>query len=69
MHHCCAAMMEPTGQIYSNSTGCFIAPSSMGNNYLLIIYDHDSYSILAKPIMTALASLPNPSKTGVPNLS
>ncbi len=49
---CYAALMEPTGQVYSDQTGRFITRSSTGNNYLLILYDLDSNSFLAKPIMT-----------------
>jgi hypothetical protein len=35
-HLCYAAVMEPTGKIYSDQTGCFIIPSSTGNNYVLV---------------------------------
>ena len=34
--------MEITGQIYSNQTGCFVAPSNKGNQYLFVMYDYDS---------------------------
>jgi hypothetical protein len=44
--------MEPMGQIYTNQTGRFVQASSNGNNYLLILYDYDSNSILAEPIKT-----------------
>jgi hypothetical protein len=47
---CYAAMMEPTGKVFSDQTGHFVIPSSIGNNYLVIVYDYDSNSILAKPI-------------------
>jgi hypothetical protein len=49
-HFCYAVIMEPTGQVYTDQTGRFVTPSSHGNNYLLICYDYDSNSILAKPI-------------------
>ena len=49
-HFCYAALMEPTGQVYTDQTGRFVAPSSNGNNYMIILYDYDSYSILAEPI-------------------
>ncbi|KAI2513563.1 Reverse transcriptase (RNA-dependent DNA polymerase) [Fragilaria crotonensis] len=49
-HFCYAAVMEPTGQVYSDQTGRFITPSSTGNNYLIIVYDYDSNCILAEPI-------------------
>jgi hypothetical protein len=39
--------MEPTGQIYTDQTGKFVAPSSNGNNYQLICYDYDRNAILA----------------------
>jgi Reverse transcriptase (RNA-dependent DNA polymerase) len=48
-HHCFAAIFEPTGQIYTDQTGRFVTPSSNGNNYLVILYDYDSNSILAEP--------------------
>jgi len=49
---CYAAMFEPTGRIFSDQTGRFVAPSSHGNNYLLLLYDYDSNCILAEPIKT-----------------
>jgi hypothetical protein len=49
-HMCYAAMMEPTGKVFSDQTGRFVIPSSIGNNYLIIVYDYDSNSILAEPI-------------------
>jgi len=41
-HHCYATFMEPMVQIYSDLTSKFIAPSSSGNNYILVIYNYDS---------------------------
>jgi hypothetical protein len=49
-HFCYTAFYEPTGQIYTDQTGKFIAPSSNGNNYLMILYDYDSNSILSEPM-------------------
>jgi len=49
-HHCYVALMEPTGQVYTDQTGRFITPSSTGNNYLMVLYDYDSNSIMAAPI-------------------
>ena len=43
-------MTPTTGQIHTDQTGQFIVPSSTGNNYLLILYDYDSNSILAEPM-------------------
>jgi len=49
-HLCFAAMMEPTSQSYMDLTSKFVAPSSNGNNYILIVYDYDSNGILAVPL-------------------
>jgi hypothetical protein len=51
-HHCYATIMEPMGQIYTDQTGRFVQASSNGNNYLLMLYDYDSNSILAEPLKT-----------------
>jgi hypothetical protein len=45
-----AALVEPTTQIYTDQTGKFVAPSSHGNNYLVVLYDYNSNGILAEPI-------------------
>jgi len=50
MHACYTALMEPTGQTYMDLTGKFVAASSSGNNYILIIYDYDSNAIIAVPL-------------------
>jgi hypothetical protein len=39
-----------TGKLYSDATGRFQIPSSMGNHYLLIVYDFDSNCIFAEPM-------------------
>ena len=50
-HHCFAAVCEPTtGQIHTDQTGRFIVASSTGNNYILVLYDYDSNSILVEPM-------------------
>ena len=50
-HHCFAAIVEPTtGQIHTDQTGRFIVASSTGNNYILVLYDYDSNSILVEPM-------------------
>jgi hypothetical protein len=49
-HFCYAAIMAPTGQVYTDQTGRFITPSSNGKNYLLILYNYDSNAILAEPL-------------------
>jgi hypothetical protein len=38
------------GQIYTDQTGRFSVVSSKVNKYIMILYDHDSNAILAKPI-------------------
>lgn len=47
-HMCYTAIMETTGQVYTDQTGKFITPSSTGNNYMLILYDYDSNAILCE---------------------
>jgi len=54
-HNCYVAVMQPTGQIYTDQTGKFIQPSSNGNNYLIILYDYDSNGIFAEPMKTRTA--------------
>ena len=62
---CYTALMEPTGQTYIDLTGKFVAASSMGNNYILIIYDYDSNAILAIPLKNRRAeSILQAYKTG-----
>jgi hypothetical protein len=54
-HFCYAAVMEPTGQVYSDQSGKFVQPYSNGNNYLFILYDYDSNLIMAEPMKTRSA--------------
>ena len=49
-HFIFADCQPVTGQIYSDPTGRFVAPSSSGNAYLLIVYDYDSNMIFAEPM-------------------
>ena len=50
-HHCYATVFEPaTGQIHSDQTGKFVVASSAGNNYVMVVYDYDSNSILVEPM-------------------
>jgi hypothetical protein len=52
-HICYAAIMEPTGQIYTDQTGRFVVvPSSNGNNYVLILYDYDSNATITEPMQS-----------------
>jgi hypothetical protein len=54
-HHCYAAIVDPSGQIYTDLTGRFLLPSSTGNNYMLVLYDYDSNMIWAEPIKNRTA--------------
>jgi hypothetical protein len=54
-HALFAAVMEPTGQVYSDQTGRFVAPSSSGNNYLMVVYDYDSNHLFAQPFRNRTA--------------
>jgi len=64
-HACYTALMEPTGQTYMDLTGKFVAASSNGNNYILIIYDYDSNAIIAVPLKNRKAeSILTAYKTG-----
>ena len=50
--HQCFATVEtfvPTNKAYSDLTGKFVCKSSRGNQYLLIVYDYDSNTILQEP--------------------
>ena len=53
-HHIYAAVIDTwdttTGQIASDLTGKFPTISSKGNQYILVIYDYDSNSILPTPL-------------------
>ncbi len=55
-HYCYACLFEPTGQIYTDQTEKFVAPSSNGNNYFLVLYDWDSNAILAEALKNRLAT-------------
>ena len=48
--HCFAAIMDSTGQIFTDQTGRFILPSSQGNTQLLILYSYDANYIHAEPM-------------------
>ena len=42
--------VELSGKIYSYQTGRFSLTSRKGNKYVMVVYDHDSNAILAKPL-------------------
>jgi hypothetical protein len=44
------------GKSYSDQTGKFPVQSSRGYNYVMVLYDHDSNTILSKPLKTRQAS-------------
>jgi hypothetical protein len=54
--HCFAAVMESTGQIFTNQTGCFILPSSQGFTQLLVLYCYDANYIHAEPMKSKTAA-------------
>ena len=54
-HVCFAAVMEHSGQVFTDQTGRFIVPSSGGNTQLLIVYDYDSNYIHAEPMKSKTA--------------
>ena len=52
-HDCYVAvrlLYEPTGKVYTDQTGKFPCTSACGNNYVMILYDHDSIAILMEPL-------------------
>ena len=53
-HHCYSAIVTPTdttGQIYTDQTGRFLVPGSTGATQLFVLYDYDSNSIHAEPML------------------
>ena len=42
--------VEFTGKVSTDQTGRFTVTSSRGSNYLMVLYDHDSNSIMAEPL-------------------
>jgi hypothetical protein len=52
---CVYAATINAGQIYTDQTGRFPVVSSKGNKYIMVLYDYDSYAILAKPIKNRTA--------------
>jgi len=58
-------MLEPMGQTFTNQTGKFVAPSSTGSNYILILYDYDSNAIITIPFKNSKSdSILNAYKVG-----
>jgi hypothetical protein len=50
-HQCFTAVFQPSsGQIHSDQTGKFVVASSASNNYVLVVFDYDSNSILVEPM-------------------
>jgi len=48
-HSCFAAIVKPLGQIYTDQTSRFPTVSTNGNNYIMVLYDHNSNAILVMP--------------------
>ena len=55
-HACYASTMEIMGQVYSDQTGHFVAPSDKGNQYLFVMHDYDSNSIHVEPMKNKTAN-------------
>jgi hypothetical protein len=43
-------VIDITGKIFSDQTGCFPVTSSRGHKYIMIVYDYHSTAILAEPL-------------------
>lgn len=43
------AAIKDLGKIYTDQTGRFPTTSSLGQKYVMILYDYDSNAIMAKP--------------------
>ena len=56
-HHTYFDCQSITGKIGTDKTCQLLVPSVSGNNYLLIIFYHDSNSIFAKTIPTAINTI------------
>jgi hypothetical protein len=44
-----------TGKVYTDQTGCFPIQSSKGHNYIMVLYDYDSNTILAERLRNRTA--------------
>jgi hypothetical protein len=49
-HHLYTDFASTTGQIFTDLTGRFIQPSSMGNSDMLVVYEYDSNFIHVEPM-------------------
>ena len=47
--------IDLTSKLYSDQTGRFPVILSRGNKYVMIVYDHDSNTILVRPLKTKSA--------------
>ena len=50
MHTITTTILPLTGLIHSDLTGRFPVTSSLGNQYILVVYDYDSNAILVDPL-------------------
>ena len=48
-HACYGIVIETTGKTFSDQTGRFVLPSSLGSNYVFLLYVYDSNSIQHPP--------------------
>ena len=46
------ATIKETGKVYTDQTGRFSVRSSVGNQYILVLYDYDSNAILTEALKT-----------------
>ena len=54
-HACYGIVLETTGKTFSDQTGRFILPSSLGSNYIFLLYVYDSNSIHVEPMINRTA--------------
>ena len=56
-HNCLLTLFsKPEGTSYSDLTGRYPYKSSRGNQYLMVLYDHDTNAILVRPTKTRNAA-------------
>ena len=56
-HNCFLTLFsKPEGTSYSDLTGHYPYKSSRGNQYLMVLYDHDTNAILVRPTKTRNAA-------------
>ena len=53
--HAMYVTMEEPGRVYTDQTGRFPVTSSRGHQYVMVMYDYDSNSILTEPLKNRTA--------------